>query len=59
MTKIDILLTDMLRVYDPYYFSDASILYDFTYGRVPKIKITGIGKPSGALTATYNRFTAI
>ena len=59
ITKIDILLTDMSRVYDPYYFSDASILYDFTYGRVPKIKITGIGKPSGALTATYNRFTAI
>ena len=36
-----------------------SILYDFINGRVPKIKITGIGKPSGTLTTTYNGFTAI
>ena len=66
MTKIDILLTDTLVVYDIEYWMEArwqegglSILDDFTGGRVPKIKITGIGKPSGALTATYNGFTAI
>ena len=60
MTKIDILLTDMLRVHDLGQFNDVSaILFDFTGGRVPKIKITGIGKPSGALTTTYNGFTAI
>ena len=51
MTKIDILLTDMLSIGILFYFT--------TYGRVPKIKITGIGKPSGALTGTYNGFTAI
>ena len=50
MTKIDILLTDMLGT---------DILFFFTGGRVPKIKITGIGKPSGTLTTTYNGFTAI
>ena len=62
MTKIDILLTDMLRVHDlhgGYGWSDSSILLDFINGRVPKIKITGIGKPTGALTSTYNGFTAI
>ena len=66
MTKIDILLTDMLRVHDLKYSIDtgcygpASILRDFiSRGRVPKIKITGIGKPTGALTSTYNGFTAI
>ena len=58
ITKIDILLTDMLGVYE-LYRSDVSILSDCTRGRVPKIKITGIGKPSGALTTTYNGFTAI
>ena len=58
--KIDILLTDMLVVYDPFAREDFSrILHDVTSGRVPKIKITGIGKPKGALTATYNGFTAI
>ena len=58
ITKIDILLTDMLAVYDQY--SDGGFLYDFTDGyRVPKIKITGIGKPAGVLTTTYNGFTAI
>ena len=51
ITKIDILLTDMLRT---------DILFYFTSGRgVPKIKITGIGKPSGTLTTTHNGFTAI
>ena len=50
ITKIDILLTDMLNT---------DILFYLIGGRVPKIKITGIGKPSGALTATYNGFTAI
>ena len=50
ITKIDILLTDMLNT---------DILFYFTHGRVPKIKITGIGKPSGTLTTTYNGFTAI
>ena len=66
MTKIDILLTDMLQVHDLKRSIEAgfngspSILYDFIrYGRVPKIKITGIGKPSGALTTTYNGFTSI
>ena len=66
MTKIDILLTDMLEVHDlrrsiltRYNETTPSILSNFTSGRVPKIKITGIGKPSGALTATYNGFTAI
>ena len=68
ITKIDILLTDMLGVHDINYRMSAesqggmggtSILYAFTGGRVPKIKITGIGKPSGALTSTYNGFTAI
>ena len=68
ITKIDILLTDMLGVHDINYRMSAesqggmggtSILYAFTRGRVPKIKITGIGKPSGALTDTYNGFTAI
>ena len=65
MTKIDILLTDMLSVHDLKFTIDASgfgpsILSDFMYyGRVPKIKITGIGKPTGALTSTYNGFTAI
>ena len=61
MTKIDILLTDMIGVYDPesMWGEISSILYDFTGGRVPKIKITGIGKPSGTLTTTYNGFTAI
>ncbi len=62
MTKIDILLTDMLRVHDMhggYGWSEVSILYAFSNGRVPKIKITGIGKPTGALTSTYNGFTAI
>ena len=42
-----------------YGWSDSSILSDFIDGRVPKIKITGIGKPTGALTSTYNGFTAI
>ena len=50
ITKIDILLTDMLNT---------DILFYLIGGRVPKIKITGIGKPSGALTTTYNGFTAI
>ena len=50
ITKIDILLTDMLST---------DILFYLTGGRVPKIKITGIGKPSGTLTTTYNGFTAI
>ena len=50
ITKIDILLTDMLST---------DILFYLIGGRVPKIKITGIGKPSGALTTTYNGFTAI
>ena len=68
ITKIDILLTDMLGVHDINYRMSAeaqggmggtSILYDFLNGRVPKIKITGIGKPSGTLTTTYNGFTAI
>ena len=65
MTKIDILLTDMLKVHDLNHSIDAggfgaSILPDFMYyGHVPKIKITGIGKPTGALTSTYNGFTAI
>ena len=59
MTKIDILLTSMVGVHDIYSYGDTSILGDFTGGRVPKIKITGIGKPSGTLTATYNGFTAI
>ena len=59
MTKIDILLTDMLRVYDPFFSREATILPNFINGRVPKIKITGIGKPTGALTSTYNGFTAI
>ena len=59
ITKIDILLTDMLSVYDPYFISDGGILSNFTGGRVPKIKITGIGKPSGTLTTAYNGFTAI
>ena len=62
MTKIDILLTDMLRVHDlfgGYGWSESSILPNFIYRRVPKIKITGIGKPTGALTGTYNGFTAI
>ena len=60
MTKIDILLTDMLIVHDLHTWGDSFILSDFTtYGRVPKIKITGIGKPSGTLTTTYNGFTAI
>ena len=60
ITKIDILLTDMLGVHDPQsMWEDGTILYDFTGGRVPKIKITGIGKPSGTLTTTYNGFTAI
>ena len=51
ITKIGILLTAIGVREDG--------LYDFTGGRVPKIKITGIGKPSGALTTTYNGFTAI
>ena len=66
ITKIDILLTDMLSVHNLTqsisngFQGGPSILMDFTtYGRVPKIKITGIGKPSGALTSTYNGFTAI
>ena len=68
MTKIDILLTDMLAVHDltrsiieggPYAFGGTPILYQFLSARVPKIKITGIGKPSGTLTTTYNGFTAI
>ena len=66
MTKIDILLTDMLRVHDLNRSINTggstkdSILPVFIgYGRVPKIKITGIGKPTGALTSTYNGFTAI
>ncbi len=62
MTKIDILLTDMLTVHDLTYslYRDAtSNLSVFMHGRVPKIKITGIGKPTGALTSTYNGFTAI
>ena len=50
ITKIDILLTDMLNT---------DILFYFTHGRVPKIKITGIGKPSGTLTTTHNGFTSI
>ena len=50
ITKIDILLTDILG---------NESLFNFIEGRVPKIKITGIGKPSGALTTTYNGFTAI
>ena len=62
MTKIDILLTDMLVVHDLSHsiYSDAlPNLSDFVNRRVPKIKITGIGKPTGALTSTYNGFTAI
>ena len=67
MTKIDILLTNMLKVHDLShsiaaggYGGGPSILREFVYyGRVPKIKITGIGKPTGALTGTYNGFTAI
>ena len=67
ITKIDILLTDMLGVHDLNQSIRTwgesigpSILSDFTTsGRVPKIKITGIGKPSGTLTATYNGFVAI
>ena len=60
MTKIDILLTDMLGVYDPEsMWGPQPIILDFLNGRVPKIKITGIGKPSGTLTTTYNGFTAI
>lgn len=70
ITKIDILLTDMLGVHDldrSIYvatygqgFGSTSTLSEFTpYGRVPKIKITGIGKPSGTLTTTHNGFTAI
>ena len=65
ITKIDILLTDMLGVHDLNrsiavgHSGNPGILYDFTNGRVPKIKITGIGKPLGALTTTHNGFTAI
>ena len=60
MTKIDILLTDMIGVYDPEsMWGPRPIILDFLNGRVPKIKITGIGKPSGTLTTTYNGFTAI
>ena len=66
ITKIDILLTDMLGVHDLKQTIQSeggfgpSILSDFAfYGRVPKIKITGIGKPLGALTTTHNGFTAI
>ena len=60
ITKIDILLTDMIGVYDPEsMWGPQPIILDFLNGRVPKIKITGIGKPSGTLTTTYNGFTAI
>ena len=60
MTKIDILLTDMIGVYDPEsMWGPQPIILDFLNGRVPKIKITGIGKPAGVLTTTYNGFTAI
>ena len=60
ITKIDILLTDMIGVYDPEStWSPQPIILDFLNGRVPKIKITGIGKPAGVLTTTYNGFTAI
>ena len=67
ITKIDILLTDMLGVHDlnqsiriAWDQFGPSFLSDFTTsGRVPKIKITGIGKPSGTLTTTHNGFTAI
>ena len=52
MTKIDILLN--------YMFGESGGESGGAGGRrVPKIKITGIGKPSGALTTTYNGFTAI
>jgi hypothetical protein len=58
--KLTILLTDVAAQVGNWAVDYGMSFTAFKTGRrVPKIKITGIGKPSGTLTTTYNGFTAI
>ena len=58
--KLVLLLTDMMSVANPYGMGEGQQGFsDFKGTRVPKIKITGIGKPSGTAATSYNGFTAI